>query len=87
MINDFISFAFSILDQICNLSFFQNFIDLLEDLNDLLSQGSVLFTTALQGVYFIFGKNLVMVAVTSFLIIVIFKIVMSIVNVVSQFIP
>lgn len=87
MINDIVYYAISLLDIIFNFKVIQDFIDIIQEFNTLLQTGSTLFVTVLQGLYFIFGKNLVIFALTTFFVIVAVKIVMSIVNVVSQFIP
>ena len=87
MINDLISnliIAFD--DLLTNLGLYTKFTTLIGYLDDFQSYTTE-FNKYLSGVYFIFGKNLVMYMISVFIIVVAVRIIFAVVHLVGQFVP
>ena len=82
MINSILEAPFKILDWLYSLAPIGAFFDMLEDISTMLSNSRMEITKLLEGIYFVVGKQLVIFILTAFVIIVVFKIVMAIVNLV-----
>lgn len=82
MINSILEAPFKILDWLYTLAPIGAFFDMLEDISNMLSSSRSEITKLLEGIYFVVGKQLVIFILTCFVIIVVFKIVMAIVNIV-----
>lgn len=87
MINDLITNLCLTFDDLLNkIGFYTKFSTLLGYLDDFQTYTTE-FNKYLSGVYYIFGKSLVTYIVSVFVIIVIIRIVMAVVNMVGQFVP
>lgn len=82
MINSILEAPFKILDWLYSLAPIGAFFDMLEDISTMLGNSRMEITKLLEGIYFVVGKQLVIFILTAFVIIVAFKIVMAIVNLV-----
>lgn len=87
MINDIITGLISFLSSLyTNLGLHTAFSGLLDLLDDF-QQYQTLFNEYLSGVYFLFGKGLVIYMVGAFLTILLVRVVFAVINIVGQFIP
>lgn len=82
MINAILEAPFKILDWLYSLAPIGAFFDMLEDISTMLANSRMEITKLLEGIYFVVGKQLVTFILTAFVIIVVFKIIMAIVNLV-----
>lgn len=87
MINDLITkliFAFD--DLLTNVGLYTKLTTLLNHLSDF-TQYTTEFQKYLTGVYFIFGKALIVYMISVFITVVVVRIVFAIVHLVGQFVP
>ena len=87
MINDLISnliIAFD--DLLTNLGLYTKFTILIGYLDDFQTYTTE-FNKYLSGVYFIFGKTLVMYMISVFIIVVAVRIIFAVVHLIGQFVP
>lgn len=87
MLNEIIQMFINILDYFYNLAPIGAFFDMFEDISGYFVTYRLATAEIFEGLYFIVGKNLIMLLIDWFLIFLMFKVVFAIVNLVAQFIP
>lgn len=83
VINFFITGFDTILQNLGIITLLNNLISLTDDWQTYQTT----FNNYLSGVYFLFGKTLVIYIVTAFGIIVVIRIIMALINIIGQYVP
>lgn len=83
VINFFITGFDTILQNLGIITLLNNLISFTDDWQNYQST----FNNYLSGVYFLFGKSLVIYIVTAFGIIVVIRIIMALINIIGQYVP
>ena len=87
MINDLISKLILAFDNLLSsLGLYNKFSQLIGYLDDFQSYATE-FNKYLSGVYFIFGKSLVIYMISVFIVIVAVRIIFAVVHLIGQFVP
>lgn len=87
MINDIASIPFKILDWLYNFAPIGAYFDMWEELTGLVASYRMTLTHLLEGIYFVFGKQLVITVWDFWIVICICALVFALINLIGQFVP